>query len=154
MASAFDFIAAIIRSSQHTIRGRLTRDPEMRYFDSGSCKLSMNMAVNKPGAKRDDGSTPDWFKVELWGDDATDAADKLFKGDLVEFTGRVVTSSWETREGEVRTDLVIKAEAWKMIRRPQPDGGAPRPQAPAPAPGSFGASADPMEGWDDDEIPF
>lgn len=148
MPTATELILAIVRSEQHTIRGRVTKDPEIRYFESGKCKLSMSIAVNKPGAKRDDGSTPDWFKPELWNEDALAAADQLRKGDLAEFTGRVVTESWETNNGDIRTDMVIKVDEWKMVSRPVPRDQ----QAPAPAPGGFNAG-EPMANWDD-EIPF
>ena len=133
MANTSDLIAAIIRSAQFTIVGRVARDPEARYFQSGTCKTQINLAVNRPGAKKGDDTPPGWFKAELWGEDAEAAVNELRKGDLVSVTGRIATESWTTREGEQRTDLVIKAQEWGLV------GGnaAPTPAAaaaPAPAP--------------------
>jgi single-strand DNA-binding protein len=117
--------AAIIRSAQFTITGRIGRDPEPKYFDSGNCKLQLSLAVNRSNAKRGDDVPPDWFKAELWNEDAQAAADELRKGDLVKVTGRIHSETWTTREGEDRTDLVIKVEEWEPVTSGNP--------APAPA---------------------
>jgi single-strand DNA-binding protein len=108
-------MAAIIRSSQFTIIGRIGRDPEPKYFDSGKCKLQLSIAVNRSNAKREENVPPDWFKAEFWDDDAQAAADELQKGDLVKVTGRIYSETWTTREGEDRTDLMIKVENWAPL---------------------------------------
>lgn len=141
-------VSQLLRATQHTIIGRIGNEPEVRYFQSGTCKLQLSLAVNKPGAKRDDGQKPDWFKAELWGDAATAAADQLRKGDLLEVTGRVSTETWTNRNGEAVTDLVVRVERWQAV-------GAQRTPATAPA----SAAAPPV--WNssatddgDDEVPF
>jgi single-strand DNA-binding protein len=111
-------MAAIIRSSQFTITGRIGRDPEPKYFDSGKCKLQLSIAVNRANAKRGDEVPPDWFKAEFWNEDAQQAADELRKGDLVKVTGRIHSDTWTTRDGEDRTDLVIKVEGWEPASVP------------------------------------
>ena len=54
-----------------TLVGRAGRDPEMRYFESGSMVANLTMAVNR--RSRDD--EPDWFNLEIWGKQAQVAAD-------------------------------------------------------------------------------
>lgn len=132
--NTLELVAAIIRSSQFTIVGRVGRDPEPKYFDSGKCKLLLSVAVNRPKAKRDDDLPPDWYKAELWNEDAQAAADELRKGDMVKVTGRIHTETWTDRNDQQRTDLVIKVEEWSPI-----DGGNP---APLPAAAS------------EEEVPF
>jgi hypothetical protein len=49
-----ELIAQLLRSSCHRFIGRLGSDPEVRYFESGSAVANANIAINKPGAKRDE----------------------------------------------------------------------------------------------------
>jgi single-strand DNA-binding protein len=150
-----ELIAQVLRASQHRFIGRLARDPEIRYFESGNCVANARILINKPGAKRDDGQEPDGFKVEIWGEKAQAFADAAKKGDLVDVTGRVKSETWTDRTtGEQRSGLVINVEEWALSGQPRPaaPAAAPtaRPAAPA-APPVWGSSA----GDDFDmEIPF
>ena len=123
----------IIRASLHRFLGRLSADPEVRYFESGNSVCNARLLVNKPGAKRDDGQQPDGFKLEIWGEQAQQFADAAKKGDMVDVTGRVKSETWTDRTGEQRTGLVIQVEVFSV--RPR-QGAAPAaaPSAPAPAP--------------------
>jgi single-strand DNA-binding protein len=142
-----ELIAAILRASQHRFIGRLARDPELRSFESGRCVANARMAVNRPGAKRDDGLEPDWFKLELWGDQAMAFADGARKGQLVDVIGRVKSECWADRTtGEERTQLVIQVESWSPVGAP-----APAPAAAAPPPTS---AAQPPVWVSRDDIPF
>jgi single-strand DNA-binding protein len=141
-----EVVAQLLRASQHRIIGRIGNEPELKFFQSGTCKLELSIAVNKPGAKRDDGQKPDWFKAELWGDEAQSAADTLHKGGLVDVTGRVSTDTWTTRDGEIRTDLVMKVEQWAAVTSGQP--------APAPVRSAVPVRAAAPTAFDESEVPF
>jgi single-strand DNA-binding protein len=144
-------IAQILRAEQHTFRGRLARDPESRYFENGSSVTTFRIAVNKPGAKRDDGQEPDWFKVEAWRELGEAMADTLKKGDLVEVTGRVKFETWTDRVGEKQTTVCITADRFEAI---------PTPGTPAAAPATKSATRAATPTWDtgdepsDEEVPF
>jgi len=125
-----ELLAALLRASQHRFIGRLGKDPETKYFQSGSSVTTCRIAVNKPGAKRDDGQEPDWFKVEVWGEEGVALADAAKKGDLIDVTGRVKTETWTGQDGEERKQLTVTAETWDLAGRPWQATGA----APAPAP--------------------
>ena len=120
----------IIRASLHRFLGRLSADPEVRYFESGNSVCNARLLVNKPGAKRDDGQQPDGFKLEIWGEQAQQFADAAKKGDMVDVTGRVKSETWTDRTGEQRTGLVIQVEVFSV----RPRQGAAPATAPAPAP--------------------
>ena len=139
-------IAALLRAAAWTIPGNLGSDPELRTLGSGNAVCNFNLAVNKPGAKKGDGQQPDWFKVEVWGDQAMAAADTLRKGSRCIVTGRVRTERWTGKDGQERTTTVIRADEWRT-----PDA-APAPAAqPAAAPAATTWQvADPI----DAEIPF
>ena len=66
-----------------TLVGRAGRDPEVRYFESGSVVANLTIAVNR--RSRDD--EPDWFNLEIWGKQAQVAADYVRKGSLLGIIG-------------------------------------------------------------------
>lgn len=135
-------IAQIIRASVHHFVGRLGREPELRFFESGNAVCNTRLLVNQPGAKRDDGSEPDGFKLEIWGEAAQAFADACQKGALVQVVGRVKEETWTDNNGQERQQLVIRVDQWQLLRAPGQQGqqqqSAPvqRPAAAAPAPTS------------------
>ena len=76
-----------------TLVGRAGRDPEVRYFESGTVVANLTMAVNR--RNRDD--EPDWFNLEIWGKQAQVAADYVKKGSLIGITGSFKLDSWKDR---------------------------------------------------------
>jgi len=147
-----ELTASLLRASQHRFIGRLGKDPETKYFQSGSSVTTCRIAVNKPGAKRDDGQEPDWFKVEIWGDEGVAMADALKKGDLIDVTGRVKTESWQGQDGEERRQLTVTAEQWAPVGKPTPAKPAPAAATPAPASAQSGwLAGGPVS---DEEVPF
>lgn len=150
-----EIIATVLRASVHRFIGRLGGDPETKFFDSGNSVTRANIAINKPGAKRDDGQAPDWFTVEIWGEDGQAFADQCRKGQLVDVTGRVKTERWNDRTtGEEKTRLVVTAEAWAALGAPgQQAAAAPAPAA-APAAGAPAQAPAPAAPVEQDAIPF
>ena len=150
-----ELIAQVLRASQHRFIGRMARDPEIRYFESGNCVCNCRILINKPGAKRDDGSEPDGFKLELWGEKATAFADAAHKGDLVDVTGRIKSETWADRNtGEQRSGLVIQVEEWAIAGKPRPAQPASAPQARPATPTSPPAWTSTAADDEDDSIPF
>lgn len=148
MSELINIVATVMRASSHRFVGRLGRDPEVRYLDSGKAVANGRIAVNIPGSKQGDGKEPDWFKVEIWGEEAQDFADSCRKGDLVEVIGRVRTNRWTDGQGQPRLDLIVTADDWSLVRS---SGQAAAPAAaPAPAAAAPPAAA-PVA---DDDIPF
>lgn len=152
-----ELIAQLLRAQTYRFIGRLARDPEMRYFESGSCVCNCRMLINKPGAKKDDGQEPDGFKLELWNQQAQAFADAAHKGDLVDVSGRVKTEAWTDRTtAEERRALTVMVDDFKVIPRQQPQGqgqpaAATRPAATPQQPAwNSGASSS----FNDDEVPF
>jgi single-strand DNA-binding protein len=150
-----DLLNVVLRSAQFTFEGRLTRDPETRYLQSGKAVTKLNLAINPVGAKRDDGSQPDWLKIELWEELATAITDSARKGDIIRATGRLTIDRWTaTNTGEEREDLTLKQVTSCEVVRPSgaaaPAAAAQRPAPAAPAWNTPSPAHDPM----DDELPF
>ena len=128
-----ELLAQLLRASQHRFVGRLGKDPETKYFQSGSSVTTCRIAINRPGAKRDDGQEPDWFKVEAWGETGLALADGAKKGDLIDVSGRVKTETWTGQDGQQRSQLTITADSWARVGQPR-DGAPAQQSAPASAP--------------------
>lgn len=116
-----------------TLIGRAGRDPEVRYFESGTMVANLTLAVN--AFKRDD--PPEWFNLEIWGKTAQVAADYVRKGGQIAVTGRMKTEKWTDKNtGQERSKPVVVVNSLELL-------GSKRDQPEAPA-------SDPI----DDEVPF
>ena len=95
-----------------TLVGRAGRDPEVRYFESGTVVANLTMAVNR--RSRDD--EPDWFNIEIWGKQAQIAADYVRKGSLIGITGSFKLDTWKDRNtGEERSKPVVRVERLELL---------------------------------------
>ena len=95
-----------------TLVGRAGRDPEVRYFESGTVVANLTMAVNR--RKRND--EPDWFNLEIWGKQAQVAADYVKKGSLIGITGSFKLDSWKDRNtGEDRNKPVVRVDRLELL---------------------------------------
>ena len=95
-----------------TLVGRAGRDPEVRYFESGTVVANLTMAVNR--RNRDD--EPDWFNLEIWGKQAQVAADYVKKGSLIGITGSFKMDSWKDRNtGEDRNKPVVRVDRLELL---------------------------------------
>tara|TARA_Y100001968_G_scaffold326763_1_gene370474 strand:+ start:542 stop:934 length:393 start_codon:yes stop_codon:yes gene_type:complete len=95
-----------------TLVGRVGRDPDVRYFESGTVVANFTMAVNR--RNRDD--EPDWFNIEIWGKQAQVAADYVKKGSLIGISGSFKLDSWKDRNtGEDRSKPVVRADRLELL---------------------------------------
>ncbi len=95
-----------------TLVGRAGRDPEVRYFESGSVVCNFTLAVNRV-RKTDE---PDWFNLEVWGKTAEVAANYVKKGSLVGITGALKLEHWQDRAtGVDRSKPVIRVDRLELL---------------------------------------
>ncbi len=92
--------------------GRAGRDPEVRYFESGSIVANLTLAVNR--RSRDE--EPDWFNLEIWGKQAQVAADYVKKGSLLGITGSFKLDQWKDKNtGEDKSKPVIRVDRLELL---------------------------------------
>ena len=92
--------------------GRAGREPDVRYFESGSTVANFTLAVNR--RSRDE--EPDWFNLEIWGKQAQIAADYVRKGSLIGITGSLKIDSWKDKNtGEDRHKPVIRVDRLNLL---------------------------------------
>ena len=95
-----------------TLVGRAGRDPEVKYFESGTVVANLTMAVNR----RNRNDEPDWFNLEIWGKQAQVAADYVKKGSLIGITGSFKLDSWKDRNtGEERNKPVVRVDRLELL---------------------------------------
>ena len=95
-----------------TLVGRAGRDPEVRYFESGSVVANLTIAVNR--RSRDE--EPDWFNLEIWGKQAQVAADYVKKGSLLGIIGSLKLDRWTDRaSGEERSKPVVRVDRLELL---------------------------------------
>ena len=95
-----------------TLVGRAGRDPEVRYFESGTVVANLTMAVNR----RNRNDETDWFNLEMWCKQAQVAADYVKKGSLIGITGSFKLDSWKDRNtGENRNKPVVRVDRLELL---------------------------------------
>lgn len=113
--------------------GRLGRDPEVKYFNSGNAVASFTLAVDRGPSPNGDDQPPAWVPVKIWGKSATNAGDLLRKGSKVAIAGKLELEEWKTRDGENRSKLLVVAYRFELCS-PRPGAAAgPSDQASMPA---------------------
>jgi single-strand DNA-binding protein len=99
-------------TSNLTIVGNLTKDPELRFTPSGQATASFGIAVNRRWQNR---QTNQWeeassfFDVVAWGSLAENLAESVRRGDRVVVEGRLDQRHWENNQGEKRSKIEITA---------------------------------------------
>lgn len=139
--------------------GRIGRDAELRYTQSGKAVCGVAVAVDY-GRKGDDGRKPtQWYEVTLWDKQAEALAPYLLKGKQVFFTAEDLrVETFDKQDGTQGVKLVCRCTGIKFAsdgqqgqapQQPaQPRQQQPR-QAPAPAP-----VPPAQDDQFDDDIPF
>jgi single-strand DNA-binding protein len=96
-----------------TVVGNVTRDPELKFLNSGQAALRLAVAVSRRWQNR---QTQEWeektsfFDVSAYGSLAENAANTLAKGSRVIVTGRMDQRTWETENGDKRSAFEIVAD--------------------------------------------
>lgn len=95
--------------------GRAGMDTEMRYFESGSAKAEVNIAVNR-GRDKNGEEITDWFKIVFWGRQAEIAGEYVKKGSLIGVEGNIEQNHWvDETSGEKRSFYYVKALNLRLI---------------------------------------
>jgi single-strand DNA-binding protein len=130
---AYNFTMASLNVCSFT--GRAGRDPETRYFESGSMVAEFSIAVD--GWKRD--SKPLWLNLKIWGKTAEVAANYVRKGSMVAVSGSLESETWTDRaSGEEKSKMVLNVKELTLLDSRRDDQGG----------GGYGGQTS------DEEVPF
>lgn len=92
--------------------GRLGRDPEVRYTQSGQPMATLSLATDesytdKAGQKIE---KTEWHRIVVWGKQAEFCGNYLTKGRLIYVEGKIETRKWQDQNGQDRYSTEIKAD--------------------------------------------
>jgi len=91
------------------VMGNLTRDPEIKYTNSGRSVCNMSIANNRVYTKNSEKVTEvSYFDVEVWGVIAENCAKYLSKGSGIIVEGRLRQDRWE-KDGKTQSRVRIAA---------------------------------------------
>lgn len=94
------------------IIGRIGKDPEIKYFESGKCKTTFSIAVGRWDGKKKEEIT-DWFNVECWEKLAETISEHFKKGKQVIVQGEFKRNDYTNSSGEDKTKWTINAKSVK-----------------------------------------
>ncbi|MEH6681810.1 MAG: single-stranded DNA-binding protein [Sediminicola sp.] len=97
--------------------GNLGEDPEIVTMDSGTKLAKFHLATNESykNAKGEKVTDTQWHNIVIWGKLADIAEKFLLKGKEVVIEGKLVTRSFETKEGEKRYITEVRCNEFLMM---------------------------------------
>lgn len=141
--------------------GRLTKDPELRYTQSGTAIANFTLAVNRQFTNQDGQREADFINCVAWSKAAEFVAQYFKKGQQMALEGRLQVRSYDGNDGqrrwvtEVVTEHVEFAGSKSNGSNDNANGGAGYGNA-----GSGSTHSDPQLGYgeevvfDDSDLPF
>lgn len=104
-------------TAEITVTGTLTRDPELRYAQSGTPMLKLPLAATRRTQNRDtkqweDDGDPLYIDVVFFGERENYLGDILHKGDQVSVTGALVRRNWEVND---KTGVSLEVRFPKLL---------------------------------------
>lgn len=109
--------------------GRLTKDPDLRYTQSGMAVCQFTLAVNKNLSKdkkeemeAQNKATADFPRIIVWGKMGENASRYLKKGSQCAVEGAIQTGSYEDNNGNRVFTTDIVAQRVEFLTRTTQDG--------------------------------
>lgn len=94
--------------------GNSSKDPEVRYFDSGICVASFSLATTERGYTLSNGTQvperTEWHNVVCKGDQTKFVEKWVKKGSSLYIEGKIRYRQYETKQGEKRYVTEIHAD--------------------------------------------
>lgn len=129
------------------LSGRLVRDPELRYTQTGKAVVSFSLAVNRRFNHNQE-QTADFIPIVVWDKLAEVCSKHLFKGSQVLIEGRMQVRNYEAQDGSKRYVTEVIAQELEFM------GTKPIAVTTENKPLSTQAQSFGSEVPEDEEIPF
>jgi single-strand DNA-binding protein len=147
-----------------TLIGNITRDPELKFLNSGQASVRFGLAVNRRYQRN--GETVEqvsFFDVVAYQSLAENVANSLTRGTRVMVTGRLEQRSWETPDGDKRSVVEVNADdiapslrfaSAAVTKNPRPEGAGNGRSGATNAGSSRPAASTSNPNYGFDEEPF
>lgn len=146
--------------NQVNLTGRLTKDVEVRYTQSGKTVGSGTIAVTRRFKNADGNTDSDFIQYVVWGKSAEILSQYTSKGTLVALTGSWQTRSYEKDDGtrvyvnELNVENFDFLEKKSDSQQSTPKSQAPNPFANQGNQNKFAGSGNTEIDISDDDLPF
>jgi single stranded DNA-binding protein (ssb) len=111
------------------LTGRLVRDPELRYTQTGNAVVSFSLAVDREFAKEGEVDV-DYFDVVAWRNTAIFVSKYFTKGRKVAVQGRLQQRQWDDKDGNKRRTVEVVASNVEFADSKKPAEPDAAPQEP------------------------
>lgn len=145
-----------------TLIGRLGRDPEIRYTQSGTGVANLALATDESWKDKKSGekqTRTEWHKLVSW--ISIEFIEKyLHKGDMIFVKGKIQTREWEDKDGQKRSTTEINVLDIKPLvtqrtdSQPAINNRAAQTKSSLPAQNQTRQQQQPAREVQDEDIPF
>ena len=95
--------------------GRLTKDPELRYTQSGTAVVGFNLAVDRRFVNQNGEREADFINCVAWNKTAEFVANYFQKGKGIAIEGRLQVRSYDDNNGQRRWVTEVVAEQVEFV---------------------------------------
>ena len=136
--------------------GRLTKDPELRYTQSGTAVASFTLAVNRRFPNQNGEREADFINCVAWQKAAEFVANYFKKGQQMALEGRLQVRSYEGNDGQRRWVTEVVAEQIEFVGSKNHNAGSGRQDYQNNNNASAGSNLGLGEEivFDDNDLPF
>lgn len=113
------------------LTGRLTKDIDLRYTQSGKAAGSFSLAVERNFTNQQGQRDADFINCQAWGKTAETMANYTHKGSLIGVEGRIQTRNYENKQGQrvYVTEVIVTNFTFLESKKSQGQGGQDYQQA-------------------------
>ena len=99
--------------------GHIGKAPEILTFENGNKMAKFSLATNEyyKNAKGEKVEGTQWHNITVWGKQVATIEKYVTKGSEIAVEGKLVTRSFETKEGEKRTKTEIVAHEFLLLSK-------------------------------------
>lgn len=134
--------------------GRLTRDPDIKYFQGNTAVANFTLAVDRTFKNKDGEKEADFIPIVVWRKQAELCEKYLSKGSMVAIIGKLQVRNYKANDGSTRYVTEVVADEIQFLNSSSSSNRQDTPYKSASQPDEqFGI---PMDGFEeiDLDLPF
>lgn len=116
-----------------SLTGRLTRDVDLRYTQSGMAVGSFTLAVDRKFKSKNGERETDFVNCQIWRKSAENFANFTHKGALVGIEGRIQTRTYDNAQGQKVFVTEVIVDNFALLESRQASQNSPKSQQTANA---------------------
>lgn len=116
-----------------SLTGRLTRDVDLRYTQSGTAVGSFTLAVDRKFKSKNGERETDFVNCQIWRKSAENFANFTKKGSLVGVEGRIQTRTYDNAQGQKVFVTEVIVDNFALLESRQASQNSPKSQQTANA---------------------